>query len=246
MEPLRQLAKEKLNGKKVIAVMSAKGGVGKSIISALLALSFSNVENTILIDMDIHTMATTKLFGFEGKLHSVGKDGIEPFKINSLGIVSLGGIVKDNYVLLPGRNKEKVMESLIAYTNMKSAKRIIFDLPPGLGDEVLVLERLTKYSPIVVTTPSKVSVKVVEYLVKYLSERNNKPLLVVNMSYFDCGKIVRPFGEIEYVKSLSEKYDIKFIEMPIDPNIENYIGNIQNYRGILMEKIKELTSLYES
>ncbi len=247
MEPLRQLAKEKLNGKKVIAVMSAKGGVGKSIISSLLALSFSEMENTILIDMDIHTMATTKLFGFEGKLHDVGKDGIEPFRANSLGIVSLGGIVKDNYVLLPGGNNEEVMESLIAYTNMKNTRRIIFDLPPGLGDEVLVLERLTKYSPIVVTTPSKVSVKVVEYLVKYLSERNNKPLLTVNMSYFDCGKIVRPFGNIENVKALSEKYNISFLEMPIDPDIENFIGNIQNYNGVLKEKIKELTSiLYNS
>ncbi len=241
MEPLRQLAKEKLSNKRVVAVMSAKGGVGKSVISSLLSLSFSERENTLLIDLDIHTMATTKLFGLEGRLHEVGKDGIEPFKVGRLGVVSLGGIVKDNYVLLPGGNNGGVMESLIAYADMKGVERVVFDLPPGLGDEVLVLERLTKYSPVVVTTPSKVSVKVVEYLVRYLTERNSKPFLVVNMAYFDCGKVVRPFGDVENVKALSEKYGVSLLEMPIDPNVEDYIGNIQGYNGPLKERVKELT-----
>ncbi|AWR96796.1 P-loop NTPase [Acidianus sulfidivorans JP7] len=232
--------------------MSAKGGVGKSIVSSLLALSFSEIEDTILIDLDIHTMAVTKLFGFENKLHNVTKNGIEPFKVsNSLGIVSLGGIVKDNYVILPGRNNENVMESLIAYTDMKNSERIIFDLPPGLGDETLVLERLInnsndeKYSPIVVTTPSKISVKVVEYLIKYLNERKYNPLLVVNMAYLDCGKIVRPFGKIDNINTISEKYRIKYFELPIDSNVEDYIGNIQNYNGTLREKIKELALNYK-
>mgnify|MGYP001772568994 CR=1 FL=1 len=238
MEPLRQLAKEKLAGKNVIAVMSAKGGVGKSVISSLLTLALG--EGTLLVDMDIHTMAVTKLFGLEGKLHEVTKDGIEPFNVSSVQIVSLSGIVKDKYVILPGGNNERVMESLIAFTNMKKAKNVVFDLPPGLGDEILVLERLTKFKPVVVTTPSKVSVKVVEYLIKYLNEKGLNPLLLVNMSYYDCGgKIVRPFGDVDSASSLANKYGLRLVELPIDPTIEDYMGRIQEYKGVLLSRINE-------
>ncbi len=244
MEPLRQLAKEKLKGKRIIAVMSAKGGVGKSIISSLLAISLSEREKTVIIDTDINTMALSKLFGLDGKLHEVTKLGIEPFIVNNLGIISLSGIVKDHYVLLPGASQDKVMESIIAYANLKDAKNVVFDLPPGFGDELLVLERIIdkNYLPIVVTIPSKVSVKVVEYLIKYLiHERKVKPTLLVNMSYFNCdNKVVRPFGGMDTVKQVSNKYGIKFHELPIDTEIETFIGNIQSYNGIVKQRIKEL------
>ncbi|WP_373468348.1 P-loop NTPase [Acidianus infernus] len=224
MEPLRQLAKDKLAGKKVYAVMSAKGGVGKSVISSLLALTMGE---TTLIDLDIHTMAIPKLFGLEGKLHEVSKNGIEPFEIKTTKIVSLSGIVKDNYVILPGSNQSSIMESLIAYSHIDT-NTVIFDLPPGLGDEILVLERITDFTPIVVTTPSKISKKVVDYLMRYLRERGKEPKILVNLAYMDCdGKVVKPFGEYEG------------FGLPIDPSIEEYIGRIQDYEGAVKEKLKE-------
>jgi Mrp family chromosome partitioning ATPase len=227
MEPLRQLAKDKLSGKKVYAVMSAKGGVGKSIISSLLALTMGR---TTLIDLDIHTMAISKLFGLEGMLHEVTKNGIEPFEVKTVKIVSLSGIVKDNYVLLPGGNQSSIMESLVAYSHIDT-QTVIFDLPPGLGDEILVLERISNFTPIVVTTPSKVSKKVVDYLIRYLRERGKEPKVLVNLAYIDCGgKVVKPFGE----------YD--GFGLPIDPSIEDYIGRIQDYEGIVKEKLKEFIS----
>jgi Mrp family chromosome partitioning ATPase len=224
MEPLRQLAKDKLSGKKVYAVMSAKGGVGKSVISSLLALT---IGNTTLIDLDIHTMAIPKLFGLEGKLHKVTKNGIEPFEVKTIKIVSLSGIVKDNYVILPGGNQLSIMESLIAYSHIDT-NTVLFDLPPGLGDEILVLERITDFTPIVVTTPSKISKKVVGYLTRYLIERGKEPKILVNLAYIECvGKVVKPFGEYEGFGLL------------IDPNLEDYIGRIQDYEGIIKEKLKE-------
>ncbi|BCU69702.1 P-loop NTPase [Stygiolobus caldivivus] len=242
MEPLEALARTKLSNKRVIAVMSAKGGVGKSIISALLSLSFSSSRQTTLIDLDIHTMASTKLFGLEGKVHEVNKKGIVPFSFGKLGVISLGGIVKDRYVVLPGSNTRDVMQSLIAYSDV--GEIIVFDLPPGLGDEVLLLEHLTDFTPIVVTIPSKVSVKVVEYLLRYLKERGKRPVLVVNMAYFDCnGKKARPFGGMDYVKNVSEKYGLSLVEAPIDPEIEDYIGRIHEYNGVVRSKIKEVENL---
>lgn len=226
MEPLRELAKDKLKGKKAIGVMSAKGGVGKSVISALLSLSLPS--SVTLIDLDIHTMAIAKLFGVENKELEVNKEGIQPMNIKNVGLISLAGIVRDKYVLLPGRNQSNVMKELIAYSAIKS-EYVVFDLPPGLGDEILVLEELTDFKPVVVTTPSKVSVKVVNYLLDYLKEKGKKPTVIVNMSYFKCGEEkVRPFGDFQ-----------GDINLPIDSSLEDYIGRIQDYEGEIKNVLKE-------
>jgi len=226
MEPLRELAKEKLKGKKVIAVMSAKGGVGKSVVSALLSLSLPSTVT--LIDLDVHTMAIAKLFGVEGKELEVDKEGIQPISVKNVNLISLSGIVRDRYVLLPGRNQSNVMEELIAYSAIKT-DYVVFDLPPGLGDEILVLERLTDFKPLVITTPSKVSVKVVNHMLNYLKEREKKPTVIVNMSYFNCGnEKVKPFGDFQ-----------GDINLPIDPTLEDYIGRIQEYDGEVKKVLRE-------
>lgn len=225
MEPLRELAKEKLKGRKVIAVMSSKGGVGKSVVSSLISLS---LPSTTLVDLDIHTMAIPKLFGVEDKVHEVTKEGIEPIKVGNVNIISLSGIVRDKYVILPGRNQGNVMKELIAYSHVET-DYVVFDLPPGLGDEILVLEEITDFKPVIVTTPSKVSVKVVKYLQDYLKEKGKEPVTVVNMAYFKCDdKVVKPFGDFN-----------GDVLLPIDPEIENYVGRIQEYEGEVKRVIKE-------
>lgn len=226
MDPLRELAKSKLKGKKVITIMSSKGGVGKSVVSALLSLSL--ISSVTLIDMDIHSMGIAKLFGIENRNLEVSKEGIVPIKIRNVNLISLASIVRDRYVILPGRNQSNVMRELIAYSIINS-DYVVFDLPPGLGDEVLVLEELTDFKPVVVTTPSKVSVKVVKNLIEYMNERGKKSLVVVNMSYFNChGERVYPFGY----------YDGE-VNLPIDPNIEEYIGKIHEYYGEVKKVIEK-------
>jgi Mrp family chromosome partitioning ATPase len=223
--PLRELARSRLAGRKVIAVMSTKGGVGKSVVASLIALS---LPSSTVIDLDLHGMAIPKLFGLDGKMHEVGKDGIEPFKVNNVELVSLSGVVGNKYVILPGRNAASVMEELIAYSKIGS-KYVVVDMPPGLGDEVLVLEEVADFVPVVVTTPSKVSQKVVDYVVGYLRDRGKRPYLVVNMAYVRCGdQVLRLWGEAE-----------GDLELPIDPSLESYVGKIQDYEGELRDKVGE-------
>ncbi|WP_029366510.1 P-loop NTPase [Saccharolobus islandicus] len=226
VEPLLELAKGKLKGKKVIAVMSSKGGVGKSVVSALLSLSL--VPSATLIDLDIHSMGIAKLFSVENRSLEVSKEGIVPIKIGNVNLISLAGIVRDRYVILPGRNQSNVMKELIAYSIINS-DYVVFDLPPGLGDEVLVLEELTDFKPVTVTTPSKIAIKVVKNLIEYLNERGKKSLIVVNMSYFNChGKREYPFG-----------YKDGDVNLPIDPNLEEYIGKIHEYNGDVKKVIEK-------
>ncbi|MGC8947864.1 MAG: P-loop NTPase [Thermoprotei archaeon] len=239
MNPLTILAREKLKTKKVSAVMSAKGGVGKSLISALLAMLYSKREKTVLIDLDIHGMSAAKLFGVENKLHSVTRYGILPFYIQDLGIITLNGIVKDRYIVLPGSDRGSVMESLISYSDFRSAEHVVFDMPPGLSDEILILNRITKYDPIIVTTPSKISTKTVEQLLQFLNDTKIAPkYLIVNMAYINYeNTIIRPFGDIIHAKKLSEKYNANLIEIPIDPSIEEFVGRIHEYNGEIIKKL---------
>ncbi|BCS93140.1 P-loop NTPase [Metallosphaera javensis (ex Sakai et al. 2022)] len=241
MNPLLNLARKKFQGKKTIAVMSAKGGVGKSVISSLLAIALSRDHDTLLVDLDIHTMALPKLFGYDGVLHEVSKEGIIPFRIaQKLKLLTLGGVVKGRTVILPGRNQERVMESLLGTGAIKEDV-IVFDLPPGLGDEILVLEKVTDFLPLVVTNPSTLSVRVVEYLLKYLEEKGKNPLLIVNMSFMKCGsEVIRPFGSLNEQVS---RRGLQIVELPMDETLNRFVGKIQEYRGNLLDEMYKLSSI---
>jgi ATP-binding protein involved in chromosome partitioning len=238
MIPTTELARKRLRGRRVIAVSSGKGGVGKSLVAALLSLSTSGSRRTVLIDLDIHGMAMPRLFGLVGRTHEVSREGIKPIQVsNNLGIVSLGNIVGDRYVVLPGANEGEVIESLMAYTDYGDAELVVIDMPPGLSDELLVLGRICGYEPYVVTTPSRQSIGVVKHLLDYMSESGIRVnTLVVNMSFMECnGKRIRPFGEPNWARRIAEEYAIpRIIELPMDPSVEEYVGSIQNYRGNLL------------
>lgn len=239
MRPLLGLAKDKLRGRKVIAVLSGKGGVGKSVIASLLALS---VENSVLIDLDLSGMSIPKLFGVSGKLHEVGKEGIEPLVVGGLKLFSLGGIVGDRYVILPGYSQAGTVEALIAFAKLGDVNTIVVDMPPGMGEELLALGRIADYIPVVVSTPSKASYKVVKHLVDYLTEAGRRPkAFVLNMAYVDCGGArVYPFGRGDDARKLGEDIGARVYEVPIDPSLEDYVGRLHEYKGPVAKAVQEV------
>ena len=246
-EPALELARDRLRDREVIVVASGKGGVGKSTISALLALSAANRESTILIDLDIHGMSIPRLFGVENRIHEVSKEGLEPIIINGkLGIISLRGVVGNKYVVLPGERRGGVLLDLFAYTNYGSAKYVVVDMPPGMSDELLVLHRLRDYTPIIVTLPSRQSIGVVEDLLRYLVDSGIRPkAMVINMAFVVCGnEVVKPFGDAMWAVDLARKYGIEVVrELPIDPAIEDYVGRISDYKGRLMIELNDFIDL---
>lgn len=239
MRPLLELAREKLRGRKVIAVMSGKGGVGKSIIASLLAL---NIKGSALIDLDLSGMSIPKLFGVSGKLNEVGKEGIEPIVVGGLRLFSLGGIVGDRYVVLPGYGQAGAVEALVAFAKLGDADTVVVDMPPGMGEELLALDRIADYAPVVVTTPSKASYKVVKQLVEYLMERGRKPrAFVLNMAYVECGGArIHPFGRGDEARRLGEDIGARVYEIPIDPSLEDYVGRLHEYKGPVAEAVRDV------
>ena len=240
MNPILELARERLKGKRVLAVMSAKGGVGKSTIASLIALNFGERQKTALIDLDIYGNSVLKLFGIQ-KLHEVSKEGIEPFRVGNLSIFSVGGLVGDHYIVLPGKEEGNVLESLLGLANLRE-ETVVIDTPPGMGEELLTLKRVANPEVILVTLPSKLSVMVVEQMLEYLLESKLKvEWIVANMCYLNTPSgLIYPFGKPEFVEKLGVEKGIKVEYLPVDPELEDFSGRIWDYSGLLKEEIRKI------
>ena len=211
--------------KKVIAVVSGKGGVGKSMTCALLAAAAQNKGKvTAIMDADITGPSIPRMFGITE--HATGSEnGILP-------TVSESGIqVMSMNVLLDNEAEPVVWRgSLISGTVQQFWTDVIWtgvdimfiDMPPGTGDVPLtVFQSIPLDGVIIVTTPQDLVGMIVQKAVN-MAQMMNVPILgiVENMSYIkcpDCGRKISVFGE-SGVDALAMEYGIPAVaKLPIDP-----------------------------
>ena len=127
---------------KAITVFSGKGGVGKSTISALLALALSKKHKVVLLDMDINTPSVPVMFGPEQE-------------IGNLHLISTG-YDSDAAMTFTGKVARKVLNSLVEEVNKINPEMVIMDMPPGLGDvQLQVAAKLKPSSFLLVVQPNK-------------------------------------------------------------------------------------------
>ena len=237
-------SKCKLEGKKLIAIVSSKGGVGKSTIATLLAKIISEVYGRVCIfDLDIHNSSIPRLLNIDNIFVEVDKLGFKPIVIGNVEVVSLLNIAS-KVDIVPGYLKKGILCSLITYSNI-SSNYIIFDLPPGLSDELLtLLDVCSKVDVVLVSTYSKSSLEVIKNVLEVLSRFNNVNVtsLIVNMAYIECcGQKVRLFGSnVKVVNDIANTYKLSVIELPFDPNLENYIttGKLLEYNGPIVQVLR--------
>ena len=213
--------------KKVIAVVSGKGGVGKSMTCALLAAAAQDSGKvTAVMDADITGPSIPKMLGITS--HATGSDsGINP-------VVSDGGIqVMSMNVLLENEAEPVVWRgSLISGTVLQFWTDVIWtgvdimfiDMPPGTGDVPLtVFQSIPLDGIIIVTTPQDLVGMIVQKAVN-MANMMNVPILgiVENMSYIkcpDCGRKISVFGE-SGVDALAMEYGIPAVaKLPIEPEL---------------------------
>ena len=176
-----------------LVVMSGKGGVGKSTVSANLAASLAqNTEKNVgLLDADLHGPDIPKIMGVEGERLGGSENSIEPAKLDNLKIMSIGFTLPsdDSPVVWRGPLKMKAIKQFLGDVNWGELEYLIIDLPPGTGDEPLsiaqVLENLD--GSIVVTTPQDLSLLDSRKAYNF-SGKLDLPVLgiVENMSGFVC------------------------------------------------------------
>ena len=215
------------NVKKVIAVVSGKGGVGKSLVTSLLAvLTKRNGAETAILDADITGPSIPKMFGVHDKAMGT-EEGILPAETRT-------GIKMMSVNLLLENDTDPVIwrGALIAGTVKQFWTDVVWgdvdymfvDMPPGTGDVPLtVFQSLPVDGIIIVTSPQELVGMIVEKAVN-MAKMMNIPVLgiVENMSYVacpDCGKKIVPFGESQTAKIAMAQGVPLLAQLPIDPAI---------------------------
>ena len=180
--------------KNVIAVSSGKGGVGKSTVSANLAIALAKLGYKVgLLDTDIFGPSMPKMFGVEEERpYAVEKDGrqlIEPIERYGVKLLSIGFFVRpDTATLWRGGMATSALKQLIADADWGELDYFVLDTPPGTSDiHLTLLQTLAITGAIIVSTPQKVALADARKGIDmYRNEKVNVPILglVENMAYF--------------------------------------------------------------
>ena len=215
------------NVKKVIAVVSGKGGVGKSLVTSLLAvLMRRRGKETAVLDADVTGPSIPKMFG-KSERAMANDMGIFPIMTETgIKLMSVNFLLESETtpVLWRGPVISGVVTQFWQDVVWEDVDYMFVDMPPGTGDVPLtVFQSLPVDGIIVVTSPQELVGMIVEKAVN-MADMMNIPVLgiVENMSYFecpDCGKMHNIFGE-SHIDEIAAKHNIKTVaKLPIKPEI---------------------------
>lgn len=221
--------------KKVIGVISGKGGVGKSLVTALLARAFrKNGHNVAILDADITGPSIPKAFGLKGST-SVTDQGIIPKKSKTgIKIMSINFLLNDETqpIIWRGPLIASAVKQFWSDVVWGDIDYMFVDMPPGTGDVPLTVFQSFKIDGIViVTSPQELVGMIVQKAVNMAKSMDIKILgIIENMSYFICPNCTKKhhiFGSSD-IESAAQKQNIKVLaKIPIDPAISLACDNGQ-------------------
>jgi len=186
------------SGVEFIAIASGKGGVGKSTVTANLAVALARQGKRVgLIDSDIYGFSVPDMMGIEERPVQVG-DKIKPIERFGVKVISMGFFVEDNSpIVWRGPMLGKMLRNFFAEIDWGELDYLLLDLPPGTGDVALDVHQMIPQSKeIIVTTPHATAAFVAARAGAMAIKTNHEIIGVVeNMSYFES----KVTGEREYV-----------------------------------------------
>lgn len=219
---------EKMNRiKNKIFVLSGKGGVGKSTVSALIALSLAREGFKVaLLDVDFHGPSQPTLFNVQhSRLGATETEELEALEIAGIKLISIGLLLEDadQAVIWRGPAKIGVLKQILEETAWGDLDYLICDFPPGTGDEILSGCQLIPGDKraVIVTTPQELSLADCRKCIDFCRQAE-LPIagVVENMAYFVCDNCDKK----HYIfnngggKKLAEQYGLKFLaSLPLDP-----------------------------
>ena len=234
---------------KVIGVVSGKGGVGKTLVTSLLAAEMQKRGFlTGIMDADVTGPSIPRSFGIEGKAMSDGNYIYPVESKNGTKIISMNMLLEnpEDPVVWRGPVIAGVVKQFYTEVAWGGLTYLFVDMPPGTGDVPLtVFQSLPVDGIVVVTSPQELVSMIVEKAVK-MADLMKIPVLgiVENMSYFecpDCGKRHAIFGE-SHIEELAGKYGISAVSrIPIDPQIASLAdaGKIEDYKGDCIKEVAD-------
>ena len=212
-----------------IAVLSGKGGVGKSTVAANLAVALAMADRQVaLLDADIHGPSLPRILNLEGKSPLSDGESIRPVSHGkNLKVMSIGFLLegRDDALIWRGPLKMNVLRQFLADVEWGELDYLVVDLPPGTGDEPLSICQMIPRMDggIVVTTPQELALADVRKCINFCRSVELPVLGVIeNMSDFlcpHCGEKVEIFGE-GGGEQMAEQMNVPFLgRIPIDPDV---------------------------
>ena len=223
-----------LNGvKNIIAVVSGKGGVGKSTVAANLALALAEGGASVgLMDADIYGPSVPIMFGIRGERPLMkeldGKAFIVPIEKFDIKLMSIGLLVDEkNAVVWRGPMASSAIRQFVTEVDWGELDYLIIDMPPGTGDiHLTLIQTVPVTGAVVVTTPQTVALADAKKAIAMFAQAQiNVPIigLVENMAYFTPAELPNNkyylFGK-EGGKNLAEEYELPFLgQIPLVQSI---------------------------
>jgi hydrogenase maturation protease len=243
-------SKEVNNVDYVIAVMSGKGGVGKSLVAALLGIALARQGKEVgILDADVTGPSIPKMFGLSSIRPGGSDSGILPV-LSKIGIniMSINLLLEheDDAVIWRGPIISKAIQQFWEDVLWGKLDFLIVDLPPGTADAPLtVMQTLPVSGVVIVLSPQELAAMVVKKAVR-MAKQMNVPILgvVENMSYFtlpDSGKRLELFGKSKG-KEMAEIAGAPLLaQIPIDPELAKLCdeGKIERYSSEILDSLSQ-------
>ena len=219
--------------KNIIAIISGKGGVGKSTVAANLAIALSTGGAKVgLMDADIYGPSVPIMFGVRGERPMMkdvdGKGMIVPLNKFGIQLMSIGLLVDEkNAVVWRGPMASSAIKQFVTEVDWGELDYLVIDMPPGTGDiHLTIMQTVPVTGVVIVTTPQDVALADAKKGIAMFSQAQiNVPILglVENMSYFTPEELPENkyyiFGK-DGGKRLAEEYDLNFLgQIPLIQNI---------------------------
>lgn len=212
--------------KRVIAVLSGKGGVGKSFVTGAIATELARHGHKVgVLDADITGPSIPKMFGMSGRhVHALGNLMLPEISEHGVKVMSSNLLLQNETdpVLWRGPVIASAIRQFWSETSWGPIDYLLVDMPPGTGDVALtVFQSLPVDGIVIVTSPQDLVSMIVAKAVN-MAEKMNVPILgiVENMSYIecpDCGKKIEVFGKSK-LPEVAERYNLDILgQLPINP-----------------------------
>ena len=237
----------------VIAIMSGKGGVGKSFVTGFLAIQLTRLGYKVgILDADITGPSIAKMFGLKGPLSATPDRQVLPAKTkNGIKVVSMNLILEEPQmpVIVRGPIINSVIRQMFQDIQWGDLHFLLIDLPPGTSDAPLtVFQSLPLQGVVVVTTPQDLALMVVGKAIN-MAKTLSKQIaavkilgLIENMSYATCprcGEKIQVFGRSK-AQETAKQANIPFLgSLPLDPEIARLAdeGKLEDYSNPLFEEV---------
>jgi ATP-binding protein involved in chromosome partitioning len=214
--------------KRIVAVLSGKGGVGKSLVTSLLAVVMRRKGHNIgILDADITGPSIPKMFGGDDYRAETSEIGIYPARThNDIKIMSINLLLEksDAPVIWRGPLIAGAVKQFWTDVIWGNLDYLFFDMPPGTGDVPLTIFQSVPLDVIIIVTSPQDLVSLIVKKAYNMAKSMNIPILgiIENMSYTvcpECGKKINIFGESKAEKA-AEEMDIPFLgRLPVDPEL---------------------------